>query len=76
MQRIQQELQCSRIAGPFIEPPFPNIQVPPPPKKKKNLVPKKSLGEYCLINHLFFPKRDSIYYNIPQKFCSVQYQSV
>lgn len=29
MQRIQQELQCSRIAGPFIEPPFPNIQVPP-----------------------------------------------
>lgn len=32
MQRIQQELQCSRIAGPFIEPPFPNIQAPPPPK--------------------------------------------
>lgn len=37
MQRIQQELQCSRIAGPFIEPPFPNIQVPPPKLSPKEI---------------------------------------
>lgn len=47
MQRIQQELLCSRIAWPFIEPPpFPNIQVSP-----LGLVPKKSPGEHRLIHH-------------------------
>lgn len=68
MQRIQQELQCSRIAGPFREPPFPNIQVSP-----LGLVPKKSPGEYHLIHHLSVPEGDSINHHIPQEFCSVQY---
>ena len=38
--RLQQELLSNRIAGPFTEPPFPNIQVSP-----LGLVPKKSPGE-------------------------------
>lgn len=71
LQRIQQELQCSRIAGPFRKPPFPNIQV-----FSLGLVPKKSPGEYRLIHHLSFPEGDSINHHISQEFCSVQYQSV
>lgn len=72
MQRIQQELLCSRIAWPFIEPPpFPNIQVSP-----LGLVPKKSPGEHRLIHHLSFPEGASINHHIPQEFCYVQYKSV
>ena len=69
--RLQQELLSNRIAGPFTEPPFPNIQVSP-----LGLVPKKSPGEYRLIHHLSYPEGGSINHHIPQEFCTVQYQSV
>ncbi|XP_078338392.1 uncharacterized protein LOC111105471 [Crassostrea virginica] len=69
--RISMELQAKRIAGPFDEPPFPNIQVSP-----LGLVPKKNPGEFRLIHHLSYPDGNSINCHIPKHFSSVQYQSV
>lgn len=70
-QRIDQELRANRIGGPFTQPPFTNIQVSP-----LGLVPKKSPGEFRLIHHLSYPEGNSINSNIPQEFCTVQYQSI
>ena len=70
-QRLQQELLSNRIAGPFTEPPFPNIQVSP-----LGLVPRKSPGENRLIHHLSYPEGGSINHHIPPEFCTFQYQSV
>lgn len=46
----KESLRANRIAGPFTQPPFPNIQVSP-----LGLVPKKSPGEFRLIHHLSYP---------------------
>lgn len=70
-QRIDQELRANRIASPFTQPPFPNIQVSP-----LGLVPKMSPGEFRLIHHLSYPEGNSINSKIPQEFCTVQYQSI
>ena len=59
-QRLQQELLSNRIAGPFFEPPFLNIQISP-----LSFVPKKSPGEYRLIYHLSYPEGGSINHYIP-----------
>jgi hypothetical protein len=69
--RIQQELEARRVAGPFLNPPFQNIQVSP-----LGLVPKKEVGEFRLIHHLSHPEGDSINDHIPSQFCSVQYQTI
>ena len=45
------ELAAGRIAGPFSETPFPNIQVSP-----LGLVPKKAPNEFRLIHHLSYPE--------------------
>jgi hypothetical protein len=70
-QRLQQELQANRVAGPFRDPPFPNIQVSP-----LGLVPKKEPGEFRVIHHLSFPEGGSINDYIPAQFKAVQYQSI
>ena len=69
--RIHQELEAGRVCGPFLNPPFQNIQVSP-----LGLVPKKEGGEFRLIHHLSYPEGDSINDHIPPQFCSVQYQSI
>ena len=69
--RINLELAAGRIAGPFSEPPFPNIQVSP-----LGLVPKKAPNEFRLIHHLSYPEGNSINDYIPSQFCTVQYQTI
>lgn len=69
--KLISELSANRIAGPYLSPPFPNIQISP-----LGLVPKKAAGEFRLIHHLSYPEGDSINHNIPKEFCTVQYQSV
>lgn len=69
--KISNELRAHRIAGPYPNPPFPNIQVSP-----LGLVPKKAVGEFRLIHHLSYPEGMSINHNIPKDLCTVQYQSV
>jgi hypothetical protein len=70
-ERLQQELLADRIAGPFKDPPFPNIQVSP-----LGLVPKQEPEEFRLIHHLSFPEGGSINDHIPPQFSFVQYQSI
>ena len=53
--KIQKEIQARIVAGPFMSPPFPNIQVSP-----LSLDPKKAPGEFRRIHHLSFPEGDSI----------------
>lgn len=69
--KLINELRAHRIAGPYTNPPFPNIQVSP-----LGLVPKKAVGEFRLIHHLSYPEGTSINHNIPKDLCTVQYQSV
>jgi hypothetical protein len=69
--KLEQELKTKRIAGPFVHPPFPNLQVSP-----IGLVPKKNSGEFRLIHHLSYPEGGSINDHIPRDLCSVQYQSI
>lgn len=70
-QKIQKELDTNRVAGPFVDPPFPNLQISP-----FGLVPKKVPGEFRLIHNLSFPDNKSINDGIPREFCSVQYQNI
>ena len=70
-QKIQDEIDLGRVAGPFSDPPFANLQASP-----LGLVPKKAPGEYRIIQHLSFSEGSSINDGIPQEFCSVQYQNI
>ena len=67
----QKEITLQRIAGRFASPPFPNLHISP-----LGVVPKKQHGSYRLIHHLSHPTGSSINDNIPQKLCTVQYQTI
>ena len=66
IESIHLELAAGRIAGPFSETPFPNIQVSP-----LGLVPKKAPNEFRFIHHLSYPEGNSINDYIPSQFCTV-----
>lgn len=67
---ILKEIELGRVAGPFIEKPFPCFQISP-----VGLVPKKDNG-YRMIHHLSYPENSSINHFIDEKLCSVSYSSV
>jgi len=69
LEKIGQEVQLGRIAGPFAKPPLSNLRVSP-----VGLVPKAS-GGWRMISHLSFPEGSSINDGIEQTFCSVRYTS-
>ena len=50
-EKVRQECEAGRVAGPFDFPPLPNLRVSP-----LGAVPKKALGEFRLIHHLLYPK--------------------
>ena len=58
--KLSKELSLGRIAGPFLERPFPSLRISP-----LGLIPKKTPGEFRLIHHLSFPYGDSINSCIP-----------
>ena len=68
---ISLELQSGRVSGPFLLPPFPNLQVSP-----LGLVAKKEPNTYRVIHHLSFPEGNSINDGISSDDASVQYQRV
>lgn len=70
LEKINKELQLNRVAGPFPQPPFVNLQVSP-----LGLVPKKD-GDMRLIHHLSYPNEDSINSFIDPTACSVKYSSI
>ena len=70
-QKIQKEINANRVAGPFNDLPFPNLQISP-----LGLVPKKVPGEFRIIHNLSFPENQSINDGTPREFCTVQYQNI
>ena len=68
---ISKELQAGRIGGPFISPPFPQLQISP-----LGLIVKKEADAYRLIHHLSFPEGESINDGISADDSHVQYQSI
>ena len=64
--KLQAELQLGRIAGPFSEPPFPDLVISP-----IGVVPKKRL-----IHHLSYPRGESINSGIDKFYTSVSYHNV
>ena len=67
---IAKEKAFGRIAGPFSEPPFPNMRFSP-----LGLVPKKEEGEFRVTHDLSFPPDQSINSHIPREHCTVKYES-
>ena len=60
--KISKELEAGRLAGPFAEPPFTQLGIPP-----LGVVPKKVPGEFRLFHHLSYPKGSSINDGIDHK---------
>ena len=71
-EKIKQELEAGRIAGPFDTKPFDNLQLNP-----LGLVPNKS-GDFRMIHHLSFSTRTSMSVNegIPREASYVQYGGI
>lgn len=66
---VNKEIQLGRIAGPFLERPFPSLRLSP-----IGLVPKKD-GAFRLIQHLSYPKGASVNDFIDPQLCTIQYAS-
>ena len=69
-QKLKAEIELGRIAGPFSDPPFHNLQCSP-----IGLVPKQEPNKYRLIHHLSFPAGQSINDYIDKDLCVVHYAS-
>lgn len=69
--KLKKELEAGRIAGPFVEPPFPNMHISP-----LGVVPKKIEGQFRLIHHLSYPNGSSVNDGIPEEYSSVQYHNI
>ena len=61
--KLQKEIDAHKIAGPFVSPPFDNLQISP-----IGIVPKKEPGQFRLIHHYLFLKKKSINDHIPDPF--------
>ena len=68
--KIDKEVREGRVLGPFPEPPLATLRVSP-----LGVVPKKTPGQFRLIQHLSFPEGASVNDAIPQEFCTVRYTS-
>ena len=69
--KLAKESSLGRIAGPFDQPPFPDMVFSP-----LGLQPKKVPGEYRVIHHLSYPKGRSVNDGISFEDSTVQYSSV
>lgn len=70
LQKINKEINMGRIAGPFVDPPFPTLRVSP-----ISLIPKND-GDFRLIHNLSYPMNNSVNDFIDRDFCSVRYSSI
>ena len=68
--KIEKEISLDRVAGPFSEPPFPNMVISP-----IEVVPKKD-GKWRMIHHLSFPDGESVNDAIPEEESTVKYATV
>ena len=70
LRKINKEIDMGRIAGPFVDPPFPTLRVSP-----ISLIPKND-GDFRLIHNLSHPINNSVNDFIDKDFCSVRYSSI
>ena len=70
-QKLAKEIDQNRIAGPFLERPYPNLQISP-----IGVVPKKEEGQFRLIHHLSYPFGSSVNGFIPEEIKQVHYASI
>jgi len=69
--KLQQEIEAGRVAGPFSSPPYNNLFLSP-----LYAVPKKLPGKFRLIHDLSHPKGLSVNDGIPPELSSVTYSSI
>lgn len=69
-QKLLNEINLGRIAGPFQDKPISTLRISP-----IGLVEKKTPGEFRLIHHLSFPEGESVNDFIDPELCTVQYTS-
>jgi len=68
---MEKELSFERLAGPFPSPPFPSLRVSP-----LGVVPKKTPGQFLLLQHLSYPSSASVNDYIPPEHTTVTYARV
>ena len=68
--KLKSEIDQGRIAGPFVLPPFPNLQCSP-----IGLVPKQQPGSFRPIHHLSYPLGSSVNDFVDKEDCKVHYAS-
>ena len=66
--KVRTEVEAGRVAGPFAEPPLPNLRCSP-----LGLVEKAQKGKYRLIHHLSFPAGESVNDHISDSEANVKY---
>ena len=71
VEKLTKEIQLGRIAGPFMQPPFPTFRCSP-----IALIPKHTINEYRLVLNLSYPQHNSVNDFIDREFCSVRYTSI
>ncbi|XP_053556935.1 uncharacterized protein LOC128648362 [Bombina bombina] len=69
-EKLRKEVKLGRMAGPFKEKPCADLIVSP-----LGVVPKKEKGKYRMIQHLSYPRGNSVNDAIDKLDSSVQYQS-
>lgn len=70
MQKINKECSEGRVWGPFSEPLVANLRI-----SSLGVVPKKTAGEFRLINCLNYLQGESVNEAIPSDLCTVRYTS-
>lgn len=69
--KIKKELEAHRLAGPFQFPPFAPFRISP-----LGIVPKKTPGQFRLIQHLSYPKGSSVNDGIASEHSTVSYATI
>ncbi len=69
-EKLDTEVKCGRLAGPFIDMPLENFCV-----SQIGVVPKKQAGSFRIIHHLSYPTNGSINDGIPDCMATVHYAS-
>lgn len=72
---IEKEIQAGRIAGPFKEKPFSNIQLSPIGLVAKKPPPGSEKHGWRIIQHLSYPAGNSVNNFIDPELATVQYTS-
>ena len=69
--KIDKDISCGRVAGPFSSIPIPNLHISP-----LGLITKSTPGEYSVIQHLSYPKGSYVNDSISNELCSFKYQTI